>query len=313
MKRQNLITTALTISALALVACNPHTGPKADVDLATNTLKVLSDDAMQGRQVGTEGGKRAIRYLETQIDALGDAPERQPFSRMVERRGEVREINGINLLSRIAGRTPGEGPELIITAHFDHVGVQGDEIYNGADDNASGTGALLAIYKSFLEDRPEHDVLLAYLDGEEFGLTGARHLVEVLAPDGRPRVNLNLDMIAQNKDGVIYAAGTYHTPDLKPLVERAARSVDMDVRFGHDSPDDGANDWTLLSDHGPFHMAGIPFLYFGVEDHEHYHQPTDTFETIPLPVYHQAVQLTVNTAHMFDEQLGTIAKPLSTD
>lgn len=299
----------LAACALTLIACQANSGPKADVDLATNALKVLSDDAMQGRQVGTEGGMRAIQFLETQITGLKEAPERQPFSRTVERRGEVREINGINLLSRIPGRTPGEGPELIVMAHFDHVGVQNGEIYNGADDNASGTGALLAIYKSFLEDRPEHDVLIAYLDGEEFGLTGARHLVETLT-DGRPRVALNMDMISQNQDGIIYASGTYHTPAMQPLVERAAQGVDLDVRFGHDRPEEGSNDWSLMSDHGPFHAAGVPFLYFGVEDHEHYHQPTDDFETIPLPVYHGAVQLSVNTAHLFDAELDKLAKPL---
>ena len=302
----------LAALALLLAACQSGT-PTADTEIAVTAMKVLSDDAMQGRGVGEPGGKRAMRYLEAQITALGEPPERQPFTASLDfREREPVSINGTNLLARVAGRTPGQGPELVVTAHYDHLGVRGGEIFNGADDNASGTGALLSIYKSFLEDRPEHDVLIVWLDGEESRLSGARHLATTLA-DGRPRANLNLDMISQNEGGEIYMAGSHHTPALKPLVERAARGVDLSVRFGHDRPEDGGNDWTLQSDHGVFHEAGVPFVYYGVEDHPHYHQPTDDFETVPLPVYREAVQLAVNTAHRMDDALDSFARPLSVD
>ena len=300
-------------AALLLAACNPG-APKADVELATQAMKALSDDVMQGRGVGTDGGKRAIRYLEGQIAALGTAPVRQPFTATIAYQGEEPfDISGVNLVSVVTGRTPGEGPELVVTAHFDHLGVRDGKLYNGADDNASGAGALLAVYRSFLEDRPEHDVRIVWLDGEERRLSGAKHLVDELAADGRARVNLNLDMIAQNADGVIYMAGARHTPEFRPLVERAARGTGLDVRFGHDDPADPPNDWTTQSDHAAFHARGVPFVYFGVEDHPHYHQPTDDFDTIPLPTYHGAVQLTVNTAHALDQQLEAFARPLSAD
>ena len=302
----------LLCTALALAACQAAT-PPADTDLAIGAMKTLSDDAMQGRGVGEPGGKRAMRYLATQIAALHEAPERQPFTATIEYPDTAPfDISGTNLLARVAGRTPGEGPELVITAHYDHLGVRDGELYNGADDNASGAAALLSIYKSLLEDRPEHDVLIVWLDGEERRLSGARHLVTTL-DDGRPRVNLNLDMISQNEDGEIYMAGAHHTPALRPLVERAAKGTGLDVRFGHDRPEDGAGDWTLQSDHGVFHEAGVPFVYFGVEDHAHYHKPSDDFDTIPLDTYRGAVRLAVNTAHRLDAALDDIARPLSAD
>lgn len=298
-------------SAALIAACSPAgPAPTADVDLATNAMRVLSADDMQGRRAGTDGNIKARLYITEQAALLngGVAPIEQSFSRaMVRRNGETRSVDGTNLILSLPGKDT-TGPIFEITAHFDHLGVRDDEVYNGADDNASGVGALLAILKSFRADPPEHDVKIIWLDAEEMGLTGARDYVETQMDD-RPRVNLNLDMIAQNDAGTIYMAGSHHTPALKSLVEQAAETVDINVRFGHDRPEDGANDWTMQSDHGPFHAVGIPFVYFGVEDHPHYHQTTDEFETIPLSIYHAAVQLVVNTAHILDKNLDAIAKP----
>lgn len=300
-------------SAALIIACSPAgPAPKADVKLATEAMRVLSADDMQGRRAGTEGNTKARLYIAEQATKLngGIAPVEQSFVRsMARRNGETFDAVGTNLVLTLSGQDP-TGPILEITAHFDHLGVKGEEIFNGADDNASGVGALLATLKSFRKVPPEHDVRLIWLDTEEMGLSGARAYVDTQMDD-RPRVNLNLDMIAQNEAGTIYMAGSHHTPALKPLVEQAAETVDIEVRFGHDSPDDGANDWTMQSDHGAFHAVGIPFVYFGVEDHPHYHQTTDEFETIPLSTYHAAVQLAVNTAHVLDDNLDAVALPRS--
>lgn len=301
----------LAASAALFIACSPAgPAPQADVTLATDVMRVLSADDMQGRRAGTDGNTKARLYISEQAALLngGVAPIEQSFGRTTaHRNGETRNVEGTNLILTLPGKDA-TGPILEITAHFDHLGQKGDETYNGADDNASGVGALIAILKSFRAAPPDHDVRFIWLDAEEMGLTGAREYVETQM-DERPRVNFNLDMIAQNEAGTIYMAGSHHTPALKPLVEQAAETVDIDVRFGHDRPEDGANDWTLQSDHGPFHSVGIPFVYLGVEDHAHYHQTTDEFDTIPLLSYHAAVQLAVNTAHVLDENLKAIAKP----
>ncbi|GLQ21088.1 M28 family peptidase [Algimonas porphyrae] len=303
-------------AALLLSACNTvEPLPTADTQIAIEAMRVLSDDAMMGRAAMTDGAAMAQAYITERVSDLNDgvAPTEHAFTRTVTRRsGETRDIRGTNLITTLPGRTA-DGPILEITAHFDHLGMtETGDVYNGADDNASGVGALLAILASFRDAPPTHEVRLIWLDAEEMGLSGAREYVRTEIDD-RPRLNLNLDMIAQNDEGVIYGSGTYHTPALAPFVKQAAAGTGLSVRLGHDRPEDGPNDWTSQSDHAAWHAAGIPFLYFGVEDHPHYHRPSDTFETIPLDTYEMTVQLAVNTAHLLDDNLAELAKARSTE
>jgi Zn-dependent M28 family amino/carboxypeptidase len=117
-------------------------------------------------------------------------------------------------------------------------------------------------------------------DAEEDGLNGARAFVgRPPVPRERIALNINMDMVSRSDKREIFVAGTYHTPSLKPTLEEVAKRAPITVRFGHDRPSasaDGVDDWTNQSDHGPFHAAKIPFVYFGVEDHADYHKPTDT-------------------------------------
>ena len=90
-------------------------------------------------------------------------------------------------------------------------------------------------------------------------------------------------MVSRNDANEIFAAGTYHTPSLKPIVDDVQRRSAVKILFGHDRPmikAGSVEDWTNQSDHGVFHQAGVPFLYFGVDDHADYHQPTDTADKV---------------------------------
>lgn len=318
---------SLLALALSLAACSqkpetqsePAEGPfpaivsKTDLDPADKAIeivKTLSDDAMMGRESGTDGIILARNYLRQEITAMDvfDYTSEQQFTFGDD------ATRGSNLLARIDGETPGEGPLLILTAHYDHVGTKDGEVYNGADDNASGVAALIAVAESFTAKSPTHDMLFVWFDAEEKRLQGARNFVkDNTGLLSRPTLNLNLDMVSQNKDGILYMAGAHHTPALKPLAETAAKGTGVTLKFGHDHPDDGPNDWTLQSDHGPFHLAGIPFAYFGVEDHPHYHKESDEFETLPLDVYRNNIKLLTNAAHIFDENLARLARPAKTD
>ena len=214
----------------------------------------------------------AARFAGLQLATFGDS-YLQPFTIFL-RGGN--EVLGVNVVGYIEGSS---GPEsfIVITAHYDHLGVRNGEVFNGADDNGSGTAALMALAAYFAEHKPRHSIIFAALDAEEGGLRGARAFVE------RPPValsqmaiNLNMDMISHN-DRELYVVGTHHYPFLKPFVQRVVTEVEIALPFGHDSPELGTDDWTSQSDHAPFHGNGIPFLYFGVEDHPDYHQPTDVF------------------------------------
>lgn len=312
---KNIIKFASVASLISLAACSgnvPDKNVKVEMETALRVFETLSADDMQGRATGTQGGDKARAHLKTEIKALNIFDERTesvftftPRSR----NGEVNdEIEGANLIGLIDTDDNNQGPLLIITAHYDHLGMRGDDIYNGADDNASGSAALFAIAESFRDNAPDHDIMFVWLDAEERGLSGARAFVAQNENfKDRPAFNLNLDMVSQSETE-LYFAGSYHTPALKPLMEEAAQNTGLTLLFGHDRPEDGPNDWTLQSDHGAFHRVGIPFGYFGVEDHPHYHRPSDTFETIPQAFYKSSVQTLVNAAHSLDKNLASLAK-----
>ena len=116
-------------------------------------------------------------------------------------------------------------------------------------------------------------------------------------------LNINMDMIGRNDEYELYAAGTYHNPELLPLVEAVADSTELDLLVGHDRPNLAAGmDWTMLSDHGAFHERGIPFIYFGVEDHVDYHQPTDTYDKIDPVFFVRAVATVLDFVREADER-----------
>ncbi|MFW5660594.1 MAG: M20/M25/M40 family metallo-hydrolase [Oceanicaulis sp.] len=281
---------------------------------ALRDVCVLSHDVMAGRLVGTEGNALARTYLIERFAEAGLRPVGEDFvhafdfQRAVDFRtpdGARETFTGYNLIGVVPGADRSQA--LAVTAHYDHVGPgEAGEIYNGADDNASGVGALLAIAEHFRENPPRNDVLIIAFDAEEGGLNGARAFVsdppEAAAPVA---LNFNVDMLGYSPDGDVWAAGTYHTPELLPVVDAAAGVSPLDLKAGYDRPDgDPRNDWTLLSDHGPFHVEGLPFLYLGVEDHEHYHQPSDEFAIIDPAFYEAAVATAVDLAERLDAWLS---------
>lgn len=260
-------------------------------------LSILAHDSMEGRRTGTEGGARARRFLERAFDdrnllrvpdTMGAAADARTRSFPVN--GDATRVMGTNVLGRLVGS---EFPSryIVVSAHYDHLGVRGGEVFNGADDNASGVAALLALAQAFERVSPRHSILFVALDAEESGLVGARAFVsDPPIPIDSILLNVNLDMVGRSEANEIYVAGTYHYPALVPLVEAVASESEIHVLMGHDHPDlPSGDDWTMASDHGAFHEAGVPFAYFGVEDHPGYHRPTDTVDRITPDFYVEAV------------------------
>ncbi|MEQ9505712.1 MAG: M28 family peptidase [Hyphomonas sp.] len=273
---------------------------------------VLSSDALEGRASGTPGNDAARGFIRKRFEDIGLQPYlgsgwEHPVT-ILPRPGLDAPGPGANLIGWVSGETPGSGPLIIVTAHYDHLGIRNGEIYNGADDNASGAAALTAIAEYFVRQPPKHDILFVALDAEEVGFLGARALIRDPAlPLDRVALNINLDMVSRSDIGELYAAGTFHTPALAVLVDGVAADAPVKLRMGHDRPEDGVNDWTTQSDHGVFHEAGIPFLYFGVEDHPDYHKPSDDFAAIPLDFYIAAADTLVMVIRAADTILPDIA------
>lgn len=303
--RSPLLAAVLAASALvpgAAQAQVPDSPLRVDPAQLMADVRVLAHDSMQGRAVGTPGAALARRHLEARLRGLGLVPLADTFA-VTRRGGET--LTGVNLYVTLPGFL---FPDrwLALTAHYDHVGVRDGEIYNGADDNASGTAALLALAEALRANPPRHSVMLAFLDAEEGGLQGARHLVAESLPATEERilVNVNLDMVGHS-DGELWATGTTPYPALRPLVERVRPAEPVFVVFGHDTPQDtGSDNWINASDHAAFHARGIPFLYFGVADHPDYHRPTDDPETLNPAFLAGAAETVLRVVEKLDEALG---------
>ncbi|TVR14033.1 MAG: M28 family peptidase [Balneolaceae bacterium] len=304
---------SLLILILILAGCNQNRAQDTSFETVDSArlladIEFLASDELEGRFPGTEGNRIAREFIAERFHTLGlsmfgDTFE-QPFS-FTNRRTGVEFEDAINLIGYIEGSMH---PErfIVVTAHYDHLGIQDGEIFNGADDNASGTGGLMAAARYFSHNQPQSSILFVAFDAEEQGLQGAHYFVENPPVDLDSIVlNVNMDMISTNFDDELYAVGTYHYPFLKPLVEEATSEASIDVLFGYDNAD-APQDWTMSSDHGPFHLKGIPFIYFGVEDHPHYHQPSDTFENINPDFYVAAVETIIGVIRHFDQNIEHI-------
>lgn len=272
--------------------------------------RILSSDEMEGRATGTPGGERARAYIARRFKETGLQPFagdgfEQPFE-MKERRGGAKRA-GVNLVGYVRGA---KEPErlIVVTAHYDHLGVRGGQIYNGADDNASGVATMLALASHFSRERPRNSVVFAALDAEEEGLQGAYALVEKLTRENRDvALNVNFDMVGHSERGELYAAGASHRPSLKPLLERVAARAPVRLLLGHDRAEQKRDDWTNQSDHYAFHRAQVPFLYFGVEDHKDYHKPTDDFDTLTPDFFVAAAETILDALNVLDENLSRVS------
>lgn len=311
---------AAFLSVLAIsfsfVACSPDADQTPDVPERVDEVQLISDlkflsaDELEGRLTGSAGNRIAREFIEQRFDSLNLSTFGNSYQHLfnhVNPRSGDEFIDAVNLIGYAEGTV---NPEryIVVTAHYDHLGMSDEEIYNGADDNASGTAALLAAARFFSQNQPQNSIVFLALDAEEQGLGGARWFVEnPVMPLDRIVMNVNMDMISANFENEIFAAGTSHYPFLEPIIEGVAVNSDVNVQFGYDS-DEWPQDWTMSSDHGPFHEKGIPFIYFGVVDHPNYHRPTDTFENTNPDFFVDASEMIVRVIEALDLNLDTVAE-----
>jgi hypothetical protein len=273
-------------------------------------LHALSADSMEGRRAGTPGSVRARRWIEGQLTAMGAQPFGDRFDAPVLLRARAgSDTLGANIVARIPGRNP-NSPVLVLSAHYDHLGVRNGEVFNGADDDASGCVALLTIAERLLREPPEHDVILAFFDAEESGMVGSKAFVNAPpVPLERIALNINLDMVARQDGGALWVSGTSHHPALRPIANVAAQNASVTIRFGHDTKDlKPGDDWTGSSDHASFHAKGIPFLYLGVEDHADYHKAGDDADKVDPTFYRGTIAFAHALVRAADAALASLSR-----
>jgi hypothetical protein len=283
--------------------------PVFSADELMTSVSTLASPSMEGRRTGTPANAKARAWIVEQFKAAGLTPfggsYELPFTFQRRQQGGAApaEMSGVNVAAVCRGTGAKDDAAIILTAHYDHLGVREGATYHGADDNASGVAVLVALARQCKQSAWTHDVVFVAFDAEELGLQGARAFVaSPPIPKARIAVNINLDMVARGDKGELYIAGTHHTPSLRKVLEPVASAASIKVLFGHDSGG-GQNDWTNQSDHGAFHAAGIPFLYFGVEDHPDYHKPTDTADKINPRFFYEAARTILNGVTAVDRGL----------
>jgi Zn-dependent M28 family amino/carboxypeptidase len=239
----------------------------------------LASDAYQGREAGTPGADKAADYIAKKLSdwKLAPAGVRGMFFQPFDANGKATK----NVLAFIQGsHTTLKNEFVLIGAHYDHIGVGGrgeDTINNGADDNASGTAAVLEIARAMAsqKERPARSVLFAFWSGEEKGLLGSKYFVD------HPTVNLrnviaclNLDMVGRNAEDAIDIEGTGCSNDLKACFER----VNLKKIFAKISYQ--VKEVKQDTDHYWFYATGIPAVEFFSGYHADYHKPGDESEKV---------------------------------
>jgi peptidase M28-like protein len=323
-----LIIWAVSQATIGLAAPAQTSGPAArterpegtervDRDALMRAVRTLSQPSFEGRRTGTAGSGLARRFIQDAFRQIGLAPAvpdfLQPFSFTIDRTtGRLSNAlprsayEGVNVLAMVPGRRAG-ARTVVISAHYDHLGVVGGKVYPGADDNASGVAAMLAIARYVQRHPLEHRVVFAAFDAEELGLEGAKAFVKTPpVPLTSIALDINFDMVSRNDRNEIYAAGTFQNPSLQPIVADVQRRSAVAIRPGHDRPktrDSDPDDWTPQSDHGVFDRAGVPFIYFGVEDHADYHKPTDTADKISPAFFGNVADMLLDFVLTADKRL----------
>jgi aminopeptidase YwaD len=181
--------------------------------------------------------------------------------------------------ANVIGVVPGVDPVLageavVIGAHYDHLGREGDTVYPGADDNASGTAVVLGLAQALAASRPPRTLVFALFAGEELGLLGSDHQVRhpSAVPVERMIAMLNFDMVGRLDGRHLMVGGVDTGSGFRGLVEAAAKEagLDGDLRAAGTGP----------SDHTRFHGAGVPVLFLHSGSHADYHRPSDTADKI---------------------------------
>ncbi len=178
---------------------------------------------------------------------------------------------------------------VVMGAHYDHLGVDplldGDKIYNGADDNASGVAAVLQIARAFIEsgEQPERTIIFALWDGEEKGLLGSEYFMQTWAEPEKIKGYINFDMIGRNNNEAVPEHVVYFYTAAYPAFEEWLRN-DIKERGLNLKPDYRAWDRPIGGgDNGSFAKRDIPVIWYHTDGHPDYHMPSDHADKINYP------------------------------
>ncbi len=278
----------VALAATATSAAASEMLAKAKASLTANAMakhvRVLADDAFEGREAGRRGGRAAATYIIEQIEGFGFEPAGDNGSYYQAFGAGMR-----NILALLPGSDPERAQELVIVGgHYDHVGYGNarnsfgpyGRVHNGADDNASGVAALIEVMAVLqrLPEKPRRPILVAFWDGEEQGLLGSQHFVRVrpkALADKTPVFCLNLDMVGRLRNRRVEIFGSRTSSGLRSLLVATNNAVGT-------PPCELAFDWDIVedSDHYSFITGRIPTIMLHTGLHDQYHRPSDDIDLV---------------------------------
>ena len=313
----------LAAGCVLLAACGStpasSPAPKA-ADEARLIVETLAADSMEGRRTGTEGSARAARFLAERLRSYGVEPagdsgyfQRVTYEVAAGPEGEVlrlapagaadsgERVVDYNLIGLIRGTDPSVRAEAVVLgAHFDHVGigqpVEGDSVYNGADDDASGVAAVLASARALAEDPARRTVIVLLTSGEEFGVLGTQWYMDRPAVGLEATVaDLQVEMVGRPDSlaggpGKLWLTG-YERSSIGEALSAAGLAVVADPR-----PEFR---FFERSDNIVFARRGIPahtLSSYGL--HTDYHQPSDEVERIDFDHLAAAAEVVTRAARV---------------
>ncbi len=237
-------------------------------------VRWLSSDELQGRHYLSNEARLAAKYIATKWKDAGLVPLHGKSSMYLP-------TDDHRVSPNVAAMLQGTGDSyVLITAHYDHLKPKRrgeDKIYNGADDNASGTAALIAIADALgsLQQQPSASIVLVAFTGEEAGLIGSEHFVQSAPiPMRSIQALFNLDMISRGDVNTIFLEGAADAPRIARAISKANETIGLTIVRGKHP------DWLQRSDQAPFLDVGVPSVFLSVEDHEDYHRVTDEVDKI---------------------------------
>ncbi|SNR31712.1 M28 family metallopeptidase [Lutibacter flavus] len=279
-------------------------------DLKTH-LYIIASDEFEGRGTGEPGQKKAAEYLKNfYISQNISSPfGGDDYFQEIPTAHLKPDLNpSENVLAFIEGS---EKPEeiLVISAHYDHLGIRDGEIYNGADDDGSGNVAIMEIAEAFKKaaingNGPKRSILFLHVTGEEKGLLGSKFYTNFpVFPLANTVTNLNIDMIGrvddahENNPDFVYVIGSYKlSSELHSLSEDInSRFTNLILDYRYNDEED-PNRFYYRSDHYNFAKNNIPIIFYFNGTHDNYHRPSDTPDKINYEILQKRTQLIFYTA-----------------
>jgi hypothetical protein len=302
-----MITTVLLVTA-TLVA------PAAQDTLSPAAHRVLADDRQEGRGVGTAGLSRAGAYVRDGFAHAGLQATFQSFTISPDAPAVLHTTLGGTATRNVVALLPGTSPALrgeviVIGAHYDHLGFGGfgamdpdstGRVHNGADDNASGTAALLETARLLARRHPARTIVFVAFSGEELGTLGSSYFVQHPVPQPVDSIYamLNMDMVGRLRGARLLALGATTAKEFPALLD----SLNTPPRFDLRASGDG---WGP-SDHAVFFAARRPVLHFFTDLHEDYHRSTDDWEKINASGLAQVAQFVADVAWALANRPGPL-------